>query len=1542
MGAGCSSPLRRLGGKRGKPTQRDSISVGNVDNQDQLTIAARIQAQHEQQLPKQQHSGQKLVLENEITIQSEINEDHPSTTSCYTDGKSHIEDAQQRQATDQDSNETQVVSSKLIGAGAAAAKIMGLSGSYVPHDRHLLVSPALSPAPSICQSPAPVSHHVGSPISLDLNDLNEAFKTLTFGLLDNQLKYTIKRPERNQQSEMHQYYVQQLVQSRSDLINYISVVFFTTDSNQHQAQDSNIVETLSNQIESNLRALCDDNSFNLRFLNLSYDHLRKYIHCNNLQDVAMKVFEEEFRENSQRLIVIILSNNANNQSGGTIDIPNNNINDSPNGQQPTLDCSDVRLPTKIDAQLINKLLDTQDKLDSEGQKLVKKWYNQVGNSYYLSPIYLVDSRILSESREEREQARQSWCNDSNTLISSFIQLIDKDQEAASSIKLTSLFASYIEFINKESSLQKRTLLIRNYSQHNNALTNQPSASSNKLGSLSELARLLADPNKLSLKRLLTDDEFIKTINDWVCENFNKYVECFLENRIVQGKYAPPFIERNLFIELSQQRLILEHYLGNTTENFEIKCHNFYTNQIQPLLSKFTSSSDPNQPSGLARHSETSGSQQSLVSQPSTNHLVLISGPRGCGKTTLFAQLIRYVAQEFYNKAQIIYRFCGLTIDSYNSNRLLRSICEQFCQTQGENITAASYIYSARREVMNSLNKIIKQQNSIILLDGIDTPERSFEASLDWLCEIEANPRIKIFIMLETDSDLYKKVLSSYTDATYITLDNPTLTEWAQMLTSTARSRRFNSASNLYEELKSLNSPTQDPHSSKTTSGELVTYRDVSDALHMCRIRQMNNEHVFPELTTKLIQDNSTLGLKNIHQAVLRHLHYLISPYSLCALLVAINTSRYGLSELDIVNIMNLISSKNHHPNQQTSKEAHQGPTKSFSSSYLNYLKIQLQPWLRYVICDKTIRITVQKDFMRKALDYYTPNIFSNIEAEIKELLLEYYNGPSFKQQQQQQQQSKSSSKFSLGGGSTTTSTSDGSSGEASKNGRMSRAERLWLSTQASEVINLLITINPSKAKEMMMNKQQFYSQFLHRQVPEEFIEDYDRLKTITGRKLSQNEELQHLVNYIRQSIFTLRYDGSQIYSQIYCRAFEHYKTGKFSKSKKFSDILTIASNPPIRNLMPASEISIESFIRTRIGLNQPPVTSTSITSSLGGPATPASQHKPSTQRPQTLGPQQPTGAQSASMQQQQQFKQKIFTIKDNHRHVIVIYPDKSCLAVWDIFEEKPVRTINNVDQPRDLRMIDQKRAVILCNRELRVYDLDSGELLKKLKGVMNQKMPFFEVFGEDYVVALARNRMYVNMLNLNTGELETTFKVGEDRFLNSLLVSADGGICVCGDETQKPFPLLVWNLNERRLMYDLRLDRHEFITRMSAISDDGHFVVSVCKQVGDPNEIGSSTSSTVGALTHKTSPNFIVIYDLNSGTMFKKWKPGLDTCAVAISLSSNRAGKVMNTLMDCTILVWDLATGSKRYVGVVFVVQTTVVSAQITQTNLYTLSYSTK
>lgn len=96
-------------------------------------------------------------------------------------------------------------------------------------------------------------------------------------------------------------------------------------------------------------------------------------------------------------------------------------------------------------------------------------------------------------------------------------------------------------------------------------------------------------------------------------------------------------------------------------------------------------------------------------------------------------------------------------------------------------------------------------------------------------------------------------------------------------------------------------------------------------------------------------------------------------------------------------------------------------------------------------------------------------------------------------------------------------------------------------------------------------------------------------------------------------------------------------------------------------------------------------------------------------------------------------------------------------------------------------------------------------------------------------MSLSRNRMYVNLISLENGDCVTTFKVGEDRFLNSLLVSNNGRILVCGDESKRPCSLLVWDLQAKKLIYDLKMNHHEFITRLSAITGDGTYVACVCK-----------------------------------------------------------------------------------------------------------------
>ncbi|XP_071528707.1 NACHT and WD repeat domain-containing protein 2 isoform X2 [Panulirus ornatus] len=248
--------------------------------------------------------------------------------------------------------------------------------------------------------------------------------------------------------------------------------------------------------------------------------------------------------------------------------------------------------------------------------------------------------------------------------------------------------------------------------------------------------------------------------------------------------------------------------------------------------------------------------------------------------------------------------------------------------------------------------------------------------------------------------------------------------------------------------------------------------------------------------------------------------------------------------------------------------------------------------------------------------------------------------------------------------------------------------------------------------------------------------------------------------------------------------------------------------------------------------------------------------------------------------------------RHNPHYVITLSTERGEIAVWNIFTMTPVRTLTGITQPRKLKMIDDYRCLVLCGRELRIYNFDEGLFVMKLREVMNQKMPYFGLHDKDHVVALSRSRMYVNMMNLQNGDCVATFKVGEDRFLNSLMVSENGKICVCGDETQKPSALLVWDLELRKLMYDLRIPHHEFITRLAAITKEGHYVSCVCREVDEP------------------APNFIVVYDLQSGTLFKKWKPGVNIISIAISSAGSC---VIVGLEDSKLMAYDLITGNPRW-----------------------------
>ncbi|XP_064641615.1 NACHT and WD repeat domain-containing protein 2-like isoform X3 [Lineus longissimus] len=251
----------------------------------------------------------------------------------------------------------------------------------------------------------------------------------------------------------------------------------------------------------------------------------------------------------------------------------------------------------------------------------------------------------------------------------------------------------------------------------------------------------------------------------------------------------------------------------------------------------------------------------------------------------------------------------------------------------------------------------------------------------------------------------------------------------------------------------------------------------------------------------------------------------------------------------------------------------------------------------------------------------------------------------------------------------------------------------------------------------------------------------------------------------------------------------------------------------------------------------------------------------------------------------------LFRLKGDPNHVISVATKRGEVKVWNIQDVKVVRTLKGIVMPRNIKPITQHQVAILCNREIKIYNLDTGCCESKLKGILNVKMPYYGVHDDNHVVALSRNRMYVNVMNIVSGDMAATFKAGEDRFLNSLVVSGNGKICVCGDEVQKPFPLLVWDLGSRKLIHDLRIEQHEFITSMTAMTHDGHFIACISKEL----EGGS---------------NFIIVYDLETGQLFKKWKPAHNTTCVAIS---SEAHCVVTGAENGALYVWDLTGGQCKH-----------------------------
>jgi hypothetical protein len=65
------------------------------------------------------------------------------------------------------------------------------------------------------------------------------------------------------------------------------------------------------------------------------------------------------------------------------------------------------------------------------------------------------------------------------------------------------------------------------------------------------------------------------------------------------------------------------------------------------------------------------------------------------------------------------------------------------------------------------------------------------------------------------------------------------------------------------------------------------------------------------------------------------------------------------------------------------------------------------------------------------------------------------------------------------------------------------------------------------------------------------------------------------------------------------------------------------------------------------------------------------------------------------------------------RFVCTLAPEEGEISVWDVCTARRVRTITNVPQPAAVKLIDWCRCIVLCSRELTVFDLNQGALVRR-------------------------------------------------------------------------------------------------------------------------------------------------------------------------------------------------------------------------------------
>ncbi|KAI4468136.1 beta transducin-related protein [Holotrichia oblita] len=268
------------------------------------------------------------------------------------------------------------------------------------------------------------------------------------------------------------------------------------------------------------------------------------------------------------------------------------------------------------------------------------------------------------------------------------------------------------------------------------------------------------------------------------------------------------------------------------------------------------------------------------------------------------------------------------------------------------------------------------------------------------------------------------------------------------------------------------------------------------------------------------------------------------------------------------------------------------------------------------------------------------------------------------------------------------------------------------------------------------------------------IEDIYMYKNV----VKERKFIELLVNFLETHSNTLNYDGRQFYGCFYSYIHNKVLRNEISvdtMDERILETYRVAENPPVLSLVPISYCNINSDDSA-------------------------------------------SGDNTKTIFKEVNFN-LITRLPETDKFIVSISTKKEDISVWNVRTCEKVRTLKGISHPTNLIPIDQYKCIVLCKRELRIYDLNMGKFVTKLKGVMNQKMPYFGLHDQSHLVALSRNRMYVNLMNLDSGNCRWSL-IGHIAPVNLLRLDPTGSLCLSTDSDGRDRSIRIWDLNKGDLV----------------------------------------------------------------------------------------------------------------------------------------------